>query len=204
MFFGEEQFFVQPLFGSDCTAIMGTSLGCLNENAIKTRYLRKSSSVHGQSGGRLAGLSWIGRQRVFISWPVASIRSGVSPRRRRASSDELAKNSQARSRTSRLSGRPKSDGSKRVLGIGDLAERYAEKAAEDDAAPDSFVFQQKRFGNTSGAPKAEYGAIKIAAIARLSVSPTGIEQRSRGWSERTRERSPSALLPRQPARCVPE
>jgi hypothetical protein len=62
-----EQFFLQPLFGSDCTAVMGTSLGCLNENAIKTRYLRKSSSVHGQSGGRLAGLSWIGRQRVFIS-----------------------------------------------------------------------------------------------------------------------------------------
>ncbi|MGI8961481.1 MAG: tyrosine-type recombinase/integrase [Bryobacteraceae bacterium] len=41
-------------------------------------------------------------------------------------------------------GRPKSDGSKRVLGIGDLVERYGDKAAEDDATPDSFVFQQKR------------------------------------------------------------
>jgi integrase len=41
-------------------------------------------------------------------------------------------------------GRPKSDGSKRVLGIGDLAARYSTKAAEDDAMPDSFVFQQKR------------------------------------------------------------
>jgi integrase len=41
-------------------------------------------------------------------------------------------------------GRPKSDGSKRVLGIGDLVERYADKAAEEDATPDSFVFQQKR------------------------------------------------------------
>jgi integrase len=41
-------------------------------------------------------------------------------------------------------GRPKSDGSKRVLGIGDLVARYGDKAAEDDATPDSFVFQQKR------------------------------------------------------------
>src|SRR5690242_3959399 len=37
-----------------------------------------------------------------------------------------------------LIGRPKSDGGKRVLGIGDLVERYAEKAAEDDATPDAF------------------------------------------------------------------
>jgi integrase len=41
-------------------------------------------------------------------------------------------------------GRPKSDGSKRVLGIGDLVQRYAQKAAEEDATPDSFVFQQRR------------------------------------------------------------
>ena len=41
-------------------------------------------------------------------------------------------------------GRPKSDGSKRVLGIGDLVERYAEQVVEDDATLDSFVFQQKR------------------------------------------------------------
>jgi integrase len=41
-------------------------------------------------------------------------------------------------------GRPKSDGSKRVLGIGELVERYAEKAAEDEATPGLFVFQQKR------------------------------------------------------------
>jgi integrase len=41
-------------------------------------------------------------------------------------------------------GRPKSDGSKRVLGMGDLVERYGEKAAEDDETPDAFVFQQQR------------------------------------------------------------
>jgi integrase len=40
--------------------------------------------------------------------------------------------------------RPKSEGSKRNLGVGDLVERLRAKAAEDDAAPDSFVFQQKR------------------------------------------------------------
>ncbi|MGI8960609.1 MAG: tyrosine-type recombinase/integrase [Bryobacteraceae bacterium] len=41
-------------------------------------------------------------------------------------------------------GRPKSEGSKRDLGVGDLVERLQAKAAEDVATPDSFVFQQKR------------------------------------------------------------
>jgi integrase len=41
-------------------------------------------------------------------------------------------------------GRPKSENSKRVLGIGDLVDRYRAKAAADVATPDSFVFQQKR------------------------------------------------------------
>src|SRR5208282_2828003 len=41
-------------------------------------------------------------------------------------------------------GRPKSEDSKRTLGIGDLAERYRAKAVADRATPDSFVFQQKR------------------------------------------------------------
>jgi integrase len=46
-------------------------------------------------------------------------------------------------------GRPKSDGSRRVLGIGDLAGRFRAKAAEDKAMPNSFVFQQRR---ASGKP----------------------------------------------------
>jgi integrase len=46
-------------------------------------------------------------------------------------------------------GRPKSDGSRRLLGIGDLAGRFRAKAAEDKATPDSFVFQQRR---ASGKP----------------------------------------------------
>ena len=41
-------------------------------------------------------------------------------------------------------GRPKSEDSNRVLGIGDLVDRYRAKAAEDGATPEAFVFQQKR------------------------------------------------------------
>jgi integrase len=41
-------------------------------------------------------------------------------------------------------GRPKSEDSKRNLGVGDLVDRLRVKATEDGAAPDSFVFQQKR------------------------------------------------------------
>jgi len=41
-------------------------------------------------------------------------------------------------------GRPKSEDSKRLLGIGDLVERFRAKATADGATPDSFVFQQKR------------------------------------------------------------
>jgi integrase len=41
-------------------------------------------------------------------------------------------------------GRPKSEDSNRVLGIGDLVDRYRTKAADDGATPEAFVFQQKR------------------------------------------------------------
>jgi integrase len=41
-------------------------------------------------------------------------------------------------------GPPKTEGSRRIVGIGDLVERYRAKAAEDGARPDAFVFQQKR------------------------------------------------------------
>ena len=40
--------------------------------------------------------------------------------------------------------RPKSEDSKRVLGFGDLLDRLLIKATDDGAAPESFVFQQKR------------------------------------------------------------
>src|ERR1700730_13061273 len=41
-------------------------------------------------------------------------------------------------------GRPKSEDSQRILGIGDLVERLRAKAEEDGATPEAFVFQQKR------------------------------------------------------------
>ena len=41
-------------------------------------------------------------------------------------------------------GRPKSEGSRRTLGIGELAARFREKAAADRAKPDAWVFHQKR------------------------------------------------------------
>ena len=41
-------------------------------------------------------------------------------------------------------GQPKSEGSRRVLGIGDLVERYRVKGTEDGATPEAFLFQQKR------------------------------------------------------------
>lgn len=41
-------------------------------------------------------------------------------------------------------GQPKTEGSKRSLGIGDLVDRFRSKAVADKACPDAFVFQQKR------------------------------------------------------------
>jgi integrase len=41
-------------------------------------------------------------------------------------------------------GSPKSEDSKRILGVGDLVERFRAKGIEDGAKADSFVFQQKR------------------------------------------------------------
>jgi integrase len=40
--------------------------------------------------------------------------------------------------------RPKTENSRRVLGIGDLVERYRTKLEADGGGPDEFVFQQKR------------------------------------------------------------
>jgi len=41
-------------------------------------------------------------------------------------------------------GRPKSEDSRRILGIGDLASRFREKATQEGARPDAWVFYQKR------------------------------------------------------------
>jgi integrase len=61
--------------------------------------------------------------------------------------------------------RPKTENSRRVLGIGDLVDRYRAKLAEDGAGPDEFVFQQKR---ASGRPLWDSGvrdALHQAAAA---------------------------------------
>jgi integrase len=41
-------------------------------------------------------------------------------------------------------GRPKSEDSRRILGIGDLANRFRQKLADDRGKPGSWVFHQKR------------------------------------------------------------
>jgi len=41
-------------------------------------------------------------------------------------------------------GAPKTENSRRILGLGDLVDRYRERAKSDGAGPDAFVFQQKR------------------------------------------------------------
>jgi len=41
-------------------------------------------------------------------------------------------------------GRPKSEDSRRVLGIGELTDRFREKVTKDCAVPDSWVFHQRR------------------------------------------------------------
>jgi integrase len=40
--------------------------------------------------------------------------------------------------------RPKSEDSKRILGIGDLVERFRAKATDEGGAPEAFIFQQRR------------------------------------------------------------
>ena len=40
--------------------------------------------------------------------------------------------------------RPKSENSRRILGIGDLVPRFEMKAVEDGAVPEAYIFQQKR------------------------------------------------------------
>jgi len=41
-------------------------------------------------------------------------------------------------------GAPKSEGSRHILGLGDLVQRHRETAAEGGATPDAWVFQQNR------------------------------------------------------------
>jgi integrase len=62
-------------------------------------------------------------------------------------------------------GQPKTENSRRILGIGDLAQRFRDKAAKDGAKPASWVFHQKR---ARGKPLWDSGvrdALHLAAVA---------------------------------------
>jgi integrase len=78
--------------------------------------------------------------------------------------------------------RPKSENSKRLLGIGDLLDRYRAKKESDAGLPESFVFQQKR---SPGSPLWDSGvrdALHQAAEA---------EKCDFGGSDRTRSGAPT-------------
>jgi integrase len=98
-------------------------------------------------------------------------------------------------------GRPKSEDSKRILGIGDLVERLRIKAAEDCATPDSFVFQQKRAA-------ASRSGIRVCAMLSIkqhrrndAISPDWGHTRLGAPTLRGANRSAVAplRLPRSPA-----
>ena len=84
-------------------------------------------------------------------------------------------------------GRPKSEGSKRRLGIGDLLPRYRGKASEDHATPDSFVFQQKRApGNPlwdSGVRDALHQAAGAEGCDFLGLGPHSFRRANITWRQ---------------------
>ena len=102
-------------------------------------------------------------------------------------------------------GRPKSDDSRRVLGIGDLAERFSAYGSRQQCDADEFVFQQKR---APGKPLWDSGRSGCAAPSRGGrglrlrgsraafvparehhMAATGRRQRDRGVEDRRPQRS---------------
>lgn len=84
-------------------------------------------------------------------------------------------------------GQPKSEGSKRILGIGDLVERFRAKGIEDGAAPDSFIFQQKRApGNPlwdSGVRDALHQAAGAAGCDFEGLGPHSFRRANITWRQ---------------------
>jgi integrase len=95
-------------------------------------------------------------------------------------------------------GRPKSEDSNRVLGIGDLVDRYSVKAAEDGATPESFVFQQKR---APGRPLWDSG-VRDALHPRWtnprSNQPASPGRRPNGYEGRRRWTTADRIRPASP------
>jgi integrase len=84
-------------------------------------------------------------------------------------------------------GRPKSEGSKRNLGVGDLVERLRAKAAEDGATPDSFVFQQKRAPGKalwdSGVRDALHQAAQAEGCDFIGLGPHSFRRANITWRQ---------------------
>lgn len=79
-------------------------------------------------------------------------------------------------------GPPKSENSRRVLGIGYLVERFRAKAAEDGATAEAFVFQQKRAPGKplwdSGGRDALHQAVEAAGCDFPGLGPHSFRRAS--------------------------
>ena len=84
-------------------------------------------------------------------------------------------------------GRPKSEDSKRILGIGDLVERLRAKATEDGATPEAFVFQQKRASGKplwdSGVRDALHQAAEVEGCDFPGLGPHSFRRANITWRQ---------------------
>jgi integrase len=84
-------------------------------------------------------------------------------------------------------GQPKTDGSRRVLGIGELVERYQVKLADDGTDPDAFVFQQKRAPGRplwdSGVRDALHQAAKAEGCDFQGLGPHSFRRANITWRQ---------------------
>jgi len=84
-------------------------------------------------------------------------------------------------------GRPKSDDSRRLLGIGDLPQRFREKAIKDGAKPDGWVFRQKRAPEKplwdSGVRDALHQAAKDEGYDFLGLGPHSFRRANITWRQ---------------------
>lgn len=84
-------------------------------------------------------------------------------------------------------GRPKTEDSKRLLGIGNLIERFRQKAMEEHAPSDSFVFQQKRAPGKalwdSGVREALHQAAALEGCDFPGLGPHSFRRANISWRQ---------------------
>ena len=84
-------------------------------------------------------------------------------------------------------GRPKSEDSKRLLGVGDLVGRLRAKSMEDEATADAFVFQQKRAPGKplwdSGVRDALHQAAQAEGCDFLGLGPHSFRRANITWRQ---------------------